>query len=506
MQSLWQILNKAFWRPLVTLLLLVVAGLWVQVYLQQRSLFLDEANLARNIAERQGLSFFEALDYQQYAPPLFLLLEKGATRLLGNTELGLRLVPLLAGLFGLWLFWRLAVRLQLRPFLQVVAIWLLGFAPIFVRYATELKQYSLDFALTLFLVYLALKVGERSFSGLDSLLGALLGGVVIWLSMPVVFALAGAGSYLFLKNWNRGERLALARIGVMIVCWLGSFAWYYFLLLKPEVHSDYLNDYHQPYFLPFPPQSWAEWLRGWGLLRGIFTTYWGHTVLSQIIGIPALIIGSWRLYAMGKWLPVLFGLPVLTCLLASALEQYSLISRLTLFMLPLFLLVTILGVQWILEKVHAPLKLLVLLLLIATAGIHDGFQHFAQPLVIEDPKAGLQYIATDWQKEDVLYLGKWAIPAYAFYQEHHPDALEAPLQVWHGDPEQPTLLLASSLDTTSWPVARLWLLYTHLNAPGDLAPMQQDLAFLSKTYQVKEVFTAKRTKVYLAVRRVLPGQ
>ncbi|MEL6987995.1 MAG: hypothetical protein AAGK97_09200, partial [Bacteroidota bacterium] len=64
---------------------IIALGIFFRLYLfiQNRSLMIDEANLARNIVEKSGLEFFKVLDYQQYAPPLFLQIQKYFITLFG---------------------------------------------------------------------------------------------------------------------------------------------------------------------------------------------------------------------------------------------------------------------------------------------------------------------------------------------------------------------------------------------------------------------------------------
>src|SRR5437899_242030 len=68
--------------PIVILLAGGLLRIWQ--YAGCRSLWLDEAALANNIIHKPlSKLLFYPMDDQQYAPPGFLLLEKGATMLLG---------------------------------------------------------------------------------------------------------------------------------------------------------------------------------------------------------------------------------------------------------------------------------------------------------------------------------------------------------------------------------------------------------------------------------------
>lgn len=73
-----------------------------------RSLWLDEAMLALNVASRSFAELARPLDYTQVAPILFLWLQKACVAVAGVNEPALRLVPMVAGLALPVLGWRLA--------------------------------------------------------------------------------------------------------------------------------------------------------------------------------------------------------------------------------------------------------------------------------------------------------------------------------------------------------------------------------------------------------------
>ena len=89
-------------------LIVVVAGLlWRTVrYALAFPLWGDEAFVAVNFLTRDLLGLTRPLEYFQIAPPGFLLAEWLAVRAFGTGERALRLVPYLAGVASLLLFWR----------------------------------------------------------------------------------------------------------------------------------------------------------------------------------------------------------------------------------------------------------------------------------------------------------------------------------------------------------------------------------------------------------------
>ena len=92
-------------------IVLVGAGLRLAAYFAARSLWLDEAMLANNIAGRTFVSLVGPLGESQTAPWIFLFAERAAVLLFGTNELALRLVPLIAGLALPWVVWHAARQL-----------------------------------------------------------------------------------------------------------------------------------------------------------------------------------------------------------------------------------------------------------------------------------------------------------------------------------------------------------------------------------------------------------
>ncbi len=209
------------------------------IYLQNRGLYLDEANLALNVGERQGWGFFTNLDHDQYAPPLFLLWTKLNTTLFSYSEYALRLLPLVGGCATLLLL-ALAARLLLQRLamppltygILILLLLLTVLSPILLRYATEFKQYSTDVLATVAVVYAALRYmpAQRQ----QWLWWWVAGLVLPWFSMPAVFALAGAGCY-FLATSYAQRRKKWTGLVLLYTSWLLSFAGYYFLILRHDV-------------------------------------------------------------------------------------------------------------------------------------------------------------------------------------------------------------------------------------------------------------------------------
>jgi hypothetical protein len=73
-------------------------GIRLHEFLNDRTLWLDEARLALNVVNRSYLQLLQPLDYDQGAPIAFLFFERLIIQLLGNNEHNLRRLPFIASI------------------------------------------------------------------------------------------------------------------------------------------------------------------------------------------------------------------------------------------------------------------------------------------------------------------------------------------------------------------------------------------------------------------------
>lgn len=405
----------SYLAPYLLLLLGCLARLIV--FFQNRSLHMDEASLARNIIEKSYDAFFQPLAYQQYAPPFFLAFAKSQLALFGTNEMALRLVSLITGCLLLWLWLRVDWKLGNTLWLSVFGFFLLAFSPLFIRYSTEVKQYACDAAVMMGLIWLTLQ-NEALPGRKNQIIWAIGGMAVIWLSMPAVFGLAGVGAYFLYLNWQKTGLKNLASWMVVIGCWLFSFGLYYFLLLKQDLANQDLTSYHNDYFLPLLPLDQAAWSQLayliWLLLRNTF----GFTIVAITIGSVFLLLGIFQQLLRKPSDLLLLLVPVFSCLFASGLGYYSLMPRLTLFFLPILLLLFSSGIHFAWNHLKGFWKLLLTLPLFLMLPLQDGYEYlWGDKLEIEELRPLLDQLADVYQEDQSVLVHTSANSAYQFYTE-----------------------------------------------------------------------------------------
>ena len=204
-----------------------------------RSLNLDEARLATNLAARSWLGLLAPLDMDQSAPPLFLWGQHLMLRLFGYGDCALRLLPGLAGLATVLLMYPLARRF-LEPAEARLAALVGIFSPLLINYSSAVKQYSVE----LLVAMAFLLLGERALRGPDRPTRAaallLAGAIAPWLSLTSMFVLAACWVWLLalsIGGGGRMRRLLVAATGL----WGLSCGAAYLLVYRAASHNPYMR-------------------------------------------------------------------------------------------------------------------------------------------------------------------------------------------------------------------------------------------------------------------------
>jgi uncharacterized membrane protein len=365
-----QSLNRAWHRaaPLFTSkrLAWLVIGFGVVLrgaqYFSNSALYVDEGALALNIINRTIAELVKPLDFNQAAPTGFLLLEKIAVLAFGDSEYALRLVPFLFSLAAMILFYTVARRV-LVAWAVPVALLFFAVSEQVIYFATQVKQYSSDVAITLLVVLVGLHTESKELTPRRSAILALTGIIVVWLSHPSVFVLASVGTTLMLLALKRKQWPRFWKSAACCALWVLSFAAFYLVSLSnltanQRLEASWMN---KGTFMPLPPTSLAD--LGW-FVRMYFSMFSnpGDSPFPIAAGL-VFIVGCIALFKKRKAHLAMLLSPILFTLLASGLHKYPFGRRLLLFSIPLILITIVAGVEFIVERAR-PYSVLVGLLIL----------------------------------------------------------------------------------------------------------------------------------------------
>jgi hypothetical protein len=302
-------------------MLIGLGVLWRMVrYLGQFPIWGDEAFICLNFLDRGYQELIEPLRFDQVAPLLFLWVESAAYHFLGSTEWALRLLPFLAGLGSLVLFWRLAW-LSLTPRAAVLAVGIMAVAYYPIRHSCEVKPYSFDLLMALSLLVVAMSWLREPRRLLWLAILTLLVPVALGLSYPAVL-IAGAVSLALLPVVWRQSSWDVKRSYLAYNLFMGvSFLGYYWLAGLGQ-YASMDKSYWEMSFPPSEPVSLFTWLLQ--VHTGNLFAYpvGGHEGGSTLTSLLCLL-GVWQLWRNRRWqLLALAIVPFVLTMMAAALHRY----------------------------------------------------------------------------------------------------------------------------------------------------------------------------------------
>ncbi len=485
----------------------VVAGgilLRLVAYLHNRSLWLDEAMVASSVIRRSFLELLLPLDYSQAVPVGFLYLVRAATALFGPGEFALRLVPLLAGLAAVPLFYILARRYVGRA-PALIGLALFAVSENLIYYSAELKQYSTDVLLTILVLLAVEPVLRGSTKTRDHLILGAAGVLGVWFSHPVIFVLAGAGAGLAFLSIQKRDWKRLATVSVVGLAWLASFGLNYGLFARGLAADESKVSAFDYTFMPLSVSLEAlEWVR-WAFSGLPHRTLRLPTNLGcAVIASLSMVIGGVRLFARDKVRGVCLVAPVAFCLVASAMHKYPFRGRLLLFLAPALLILIGLGAQWLMASRRrravrvAGLAFVAVLLVMPTAtAVYYAVNAYGE----EEMRPVLEQMLARQRPGDVVWLYSSAYPAFLYYGEVYGYAPEQHV-VWCEVPEEPGECQSAVERLFSENSLRMWFIFSHEKG----GPRERMLKTLDRVATRLDTVEVKRVAAYLYRAEVRGGE
>lgn len=321
---------RKYWYPVVICLIFSVGILSRLEGLLAREMWLDETFLVSNFKENSGVMWvFKPLQHNQIAPPIFLFCTKAVTLFFGENEFSFRLIPFIAGIFSIFVFYYLSkIVLKTKPAI-ILANFLFSINFLLIRYTSEFKQYGTDiliFMLVLIWLSKAPKLQNPDFKTI--LKYSLLFLILFLTSQPVIFLLFGFILYNALSciKQNRTDFFGLFKIiSVSFIPLIFIFA---YKLAMPEDIVYTMQNYWENQILGFISFN--------NVKDVLFANYEFFTFGAEYMAffVPFVLIGFFVFVFKKTTLSKIFLFSLAGALLASILHLYPFVSRLILFLLP----------------------------------------------------------------------------------------------------------------------------------------------------------------------------
>ena len=415
-------------RGLAWLLIAIGVLLRLGRYLDNRSLWHDEASIALNLVNRSLAGLFEPLEYVQTVPVGTLVLQKCSVMLLGANEMAFRLVSFLAGVLSLPVFYGFVKR-WVNARAGLIALALVVFSEMLIFYAADTKHYALDFLVALLFLSLGVQMLHDGVKGATLAAWGLTGVLGVWVSHPAVFVLSGVGGVLLIHEWFAGRKSAAGRLGLTLLVGWASFAGVFWLNARNSTMAQALQGYWSAGFWPVVPRSLTEALWLPRTFINLFTDPLG--IKAWALAAALCIIGITVLYQTQRRMFFLLSTPIFLTLLASALHQYPFVTserfevplwgRVVVFLMPVFLLFIAVGLDAIWRNLSAYQAVAGWTLLGILLGpcIMTSVQGVGHPPGVQEVRPLLALAQPDLRAGDVLYVSWGADYPFRYYRKSY---------------------------------------------------------------------------------------
>lgn len=317
----------------IFLVVTVLVGIFLRLklYALDFGLHHDEANLALNLMNHSYLELFSALDRNQVAPALFMVLSKGIYSFVklnytaSFSDHLLKFLPLCSGIIAMPAFICLLNRLFKDKIVNLIGAFGISFSVPLVFYSNVFKQYSIEVlvSIVILIVMLNLDFSNRK----KSIVTFAIIGLSPFMSLSSIFILIGIFLYLvyaYLKEKNKNILYSIFALSVPILLFCS-------VILPQLLEKSYqqMFDFWQEAF----NLSFSDYL----------LEFFYHFIKidgKALVILPIYTIISCCLVLFkNKKLFFLTVLPFLLVYLAGYFYFYPLETRLVLFIYPSFLII-----------------------------------------------------------------------------------------------------------------------------------------------------------------------
>jgi hypothetical protein len=285
-----------------------------------------------------------------------------------------------------------------------------------------LKQYISDVVVCFSLLLLALRVDILKTRSVNfAIIWVLAGSVAIWLSMPAVFILAAAMLYYAIMAIQSRRYSKIVMLAIVGILWLAQFAFYYYTILKPQAESEYLQRCHKEYFFFLMPCSREEFIFNWNLTLYPLENAGGHTGVPVVLHALCIIVAIIYFVKQRMTNAILIVTPLVLLYIAAALHKFTLIPRVTLFALPLILILISAGLGRLFELKNKYLNVVLIAACIIGFVNFNALKHFVVPMENEEMKKSLDFLSSQHINGSQLFVHNFGGPAYLYYTTIHPE-------------------------------------------------------------------------------------
>lgn len=301
-------------------------------YSYHRDLWADEMRLAHNLFEKGYWGLFSNLIEDQAAPPFFLMVSKSILNLGLDLELSLRFLPFVCAILSVFLFYKLAEKVLTSKIAVLAALILFCLNYRLIYFAQEFKQYALDVFFFIGILLASFYINLQKDSARKLILWGIGLGICMYFSYPACIAIAVLEICLIFDNILKNKEKYRGGVVAKQICCL--FVPVVILFIPLFVSQYYLNE------SSFLKQFWHAGFLNTDLsnlmlmVKSFFLEFFFYE--NHLFFVYAFLFGLLCSLLLKKWILLL---PILIALVLSYLELYPLERRVSLYLLPISILI-----------------------------------------------------------------------------------------------------------------------------------------------------------------------
>lgn len=315
----------------ITLIIIFLLGIFLRAkgFWDNCSFWHDECALAWNIKFKTYSDFFGVLNFQQAAPPFFMVLTKFLTKFFGFSEKVFRFIPFLASFLSIFAFYFLAKQVLNKNFSVLLAVFLFAINQTLINYAFEFKPYSLDVFFSIICVLFFINYQNIQTKS-KLIFSSLLLAIIPWFSFTSILIIAACiviNIFKILKNKSKNLYLPFTIYHLPVI--VSGLIYLKIYALNNYAHNA-IRDFWQPYFITSGKSFF------WMLTNNI--QFFFPPIKFILLEIILLVWGAVIFYKEKSDFFYISTISFLSVILLSILHIYPFMERLVLFLLPMVLL------------------------------------------------------------------------------------------------------------------------------------------------------------------------
>ena len=398
----------------IILYLLISVGVFLVIYqfLFNRSLWIDEAQIALNIINKDFLELLKPLDHYQAAPIGFLFIERVSVLVFGKNEIALRLFPFISFLFSIPFLYLFTKKLTNNNIVALLSTAIFTSIVMVLRYSSEVKQYPIDILFAMMILYFTLSLHFNKNRSL--FIYAILGVIAIWFSNTSVIILTVAGLYLLYTEFYKKKNY---KIVWPFLFWAISLMIYYYFFVHNHPLAEFMRSCWAGAFIPLNPFSKVFYIFIYSHVVNMYHLL-GFTGYLWLIPFTVSLSGIVFMIKYQKYTLLYFSIsPIILHLFLSGLELYPFTGRFLLYIVPLIILMYAFGLYYMFDFINKKITRLPNLLLVLPVLIMFYPVYVSFPIEVEEIRKSLKYIEKNIKNDEKIYLYYGAGMAYNFYKD-----------------------------------------------------------------------------------------